>query len=91
MNLTSFEVGQRVFVRTVTNYLLGEVVSTSATDIVLENASWVGDTGRFQQFCLYGELDEVEPYEPSMRVAVPRTAIVDAVLNWPHQLPTEAN
>lgn len=89
MNLTSFEVGQKVFIRTVTNYLLGEIVSFSASDIVLKKASWVADTGRFNEFILNGLPIEVEPYAPDMRVGVARSAIVDFVLDWPHDLPQE--
>lgn len=90
MNLTSFEVGQTVFIQTPTFFYLGKVESLSATDIVLKNASLVHDTGRHGAFCKTGEPAEVEVYMSDMLVSIPRTSIVSAVLNWPHHLPKES-
>lgn len=41
------QVGSRVFIRTVTSYYTGEVIEVSADEIVLVNAAWIADTGRF--------------------------------------------
>lgn len=81
------EVGNIVFIRTVTHYYTGRIVELSATEIELEDVAWVADTGRFSDALKTGTLGEVEPY-PDGRVAVGRGALVDASI-WKHALPRE--
>jgi hypothetical protein len=79
--------GKNVFVRTVTNYFTGRLVGHTPDGLlVLEDAAWVVDTGRFGNALATGELDEVEPY-PDGPVVV--GAVVD-VSEWRHALPREA-
>ena len=80
-----WNVGDCVFIRTVTLYYVGRVVGFSDTEILLEEASWIADTGRFMQALATGSLSEVEPY-PEGIVCVNRTAIIDAS-KWLHALP----
>ena len=79
--------GTNVMIRTVTNYFTGRVAAISASWIVLEDAAWVADTGRWATALESGTLSEVEPY-PAGRVYVARGAIVD-VCAWSHPLPRE--
>lgn len=80
------QIGNSVFVRTVTMYYTGRIVSLSDEWIILEDAAWVFDTGRWSVALLAGTLVEVEPYcDP---VAVARAAVVD-VTTWRHPLPRD--
>jgi hypothetical protein len=82
----SFIVGKCYLIRSVTMYYTGRLVSVTDTDLVLEDAAWVADTGRFAMALLSGELNEVEPFcDP---VIITRGAIVDATA-WNHPLPRE--
>jgi len=83
----SYEVGKCYFIRGVTLYYTGRLVSVTDEDIVLEDAAWVADSGRFSTALKTGELSEVEPFISP--VIVPRTSICD-VTEWPHELPREA-
>lgn len=83
-SLSPLCVGHNVFVRTVTHYYTGRVVELSADEIVLADAAWVADTGRFSASLTTGVLSEVEPF-PGV-VSVARGAVVDVSL-WSHALP----
>ena len=84
---TMMELGQKVFIRTCTNYFLGRVTAVSAEEVILTSASWVADTGRFGEFLASGKPNEVEPYPRGCVVRL--AAVVDWSL-WSHDLPTEA-
>ena len=79
--------GQSVFIRTVTHYYTGRVTNTSESVIMLEDAAWIADTGRYHIALRDGILNEVEPI-PSW-VIINREAIVD-IVPWNHPLPREA-
>lgn len=78
------QVGNKVFIRGVTCYYTGLVVELTATDVVLDDAAWIADTGRFADALKTGALNEVEPYPGA--VAVPRSSICDSS-EWLHELP----
>ncbi len=77
-------VGTKVLIRTVTHYYTGRIVELNATEIVLEDAAWIADTGRFATALKDGTLNEVEPYPAGTSVS--RGAVVD-VSPWNHDLP----
>lgn len=78
--------GKNVIVRTVTYHYTGRLVAvTPDGGLVLEDAAWIGDSGRWAKALVTGRLDEVEPY-PDGPVVV--SAIVD-VSEWRHPLPRE--
>ena len=79
----SFVIGQAVFIRTVTHYYTGCVASVTDSDVGLDNAAWIADTGRFADAFKSG-FNEVEPYP--VRVYVCRGAIVD-FCEWSLELP----
>lgn len=72
-------VGANYFIRTVTHYLTGKLVAVHDQELVLENAAWIADTGRFTQALQQEEFSEVEPFPPGSPVIVGRGSIVDAV------------
>lgn len=83
----SIPVGEAVFIRTVTHYYTGRVKSVTASDLVLEDAAWIADMGRYHLALANGTLNEVEPI-PSW-VVIGRGAIID-IVPWTHPLPRAA-
>lgn len=81
-----WEIGKNYFIRTVTMHMVGKLIAISDKEILLENASWVADSGRFHDAMRDGTLDEVEPFVND--IIVNRTAVIDATV-WNHALPTE--
>lgn len=81
-----YEIGKNYLIRTVTMHYTGKLVWVGEKELVIENPSWIADTGRFSQAVRDGELDEVEPM--NSRAIIGRGAIVDAsVIDW--DLPTK--
>ena len=68
--------GENVFIRTVTHHYCGKCVETTGMVVVLDNASWVADDGRFHEAMESGEYNEVEPYPAPIVVSL--AAILDA-------------
>ena len=60
--INSYEdfIGKKIFVRTVTYHLVGEVTKIVGKLIFLKKASWIADSGRFMQFVLDGTIKEHE-------------------------------
>jgi hypothetical protein len=82
-----WQVGKTYLIRTVTHYWTGRLVAVHGDALVLEDAAWIADTGRFHAAVQSGLLNEVEPVPRP--VIVGRGAIVDAT-EWTHKLPREA-
>lgn len=79
-----YQVGQNYFIRTVTHYYTGKLEKVTAKELVLSDAAWIADTGRFHDALKTGKLNEIEPFiEP---IIVGRGAIIDA-FRWTHELP----
>lgn len=79
-------IGNNYFIRTVTMALMGKLIQVTEQELVLSNASWIADTGRFHQFIKEGKLDnasEVEPYVDD--IILGRGSIIDATV-WKHKL-----
>ena len=83
-----YELGEDYLIRTVTHINIGTVIAVGPNEIVLMNASWVADTGRYHNALVEGTLSEVEPYPDGQEVIVGRGAVVDAT-RWLHPLPRE--
>jgi len=83
-----WEIGKAYFVRTVTNYLTGRLVSVGNQELVFSDAAWIPWTGRFNEALTSGSFAEVEPF-PAGRVIVGRGSIVDAIV-WGISLPRSA-
>ena len=80
-----FIVGKSYFIRTVTYHILGRVEKIAGNFLVLADASWVADSGRFSKAIKDGELNEVEFCGDAI---VSMTAICDG-FPWVHKLPRE--
>ena len=83
----SFEVGKAYLIRTVTMHYTGRVIRVTDSDVVLDDAAWIADTGRYGSCLVSGEFGEVEPY--THPVAVSRGCLVDFT-EWVHPLPRKA-
>ena len=75
---SAWDVGKPYLIRTVTMTNTGLLVAVTQQELVLEQAAWIADTGRFSNALNSGEFNEVEPY-PEGRVIIGRGAVVDAV------------
>lgn len=80
-----YPVGKNVFVRTVTMHYTGHLTRVTDGELVLTDAAWVADSGRFSEALSTGKLNEVEPF-PAGEVIVSRAAVVDVCV-WAHDLP----
>lgn len=69
-----YPMGKQVYVETVTKYYVGDLVAVTPTELVLERAAWVADTGRFNEFMKTGVANELEPCNGP--VIVSRGAVV---------------
>lgn len=79
-----FEIGKSYLIRTVTLYYTGRIKKMNAKEILLEDAAWIADTGRFNECLLEGKFNEVEPFQND--VIIPRDSMIDGTL-WTHKLP----
>lgn len=81
-----FKIGKAYFIRTVTMIVVGKLEEVHESELVLSDASWIADSGRFSDALKGGEkkLNEVEPFFDD--VIVGRSAIIDATI-WAHDLP----
>lgn len=79
-----WNLGKNYFIRTVTMHLTGKLVSITDKELLLENASWIADSGRFYDALKTGEFSEVEPFVNN--VIVNRNSVIDATI-WSHPLP----
>lgn len=85
-NQEVWKLGKAYFIRTVTMYLTGKLVKLTPQELVLEDAAWIADTGRFSQAMKTGNFNEVEPFNGP--VIVGRGSIIDAQ-EWSLVLPRE--
>lgn len=81
----SLVVGKSYFIRTVTFHYTGKLKAVTKSDLVLSDAAWIADSGRWADALKNGTLNEVEPYPGE--VVISRAAIVDAS-EWKHPLPS---
>lgn len=81
-----YHIGKNYFIRTVTFYYIGTLRRVTQQELVLEDAVWVADTGRFHQAMTDGTLSEIEPFGKG-EVIIGRGAVIDATL-WNHMVPT---
>ena len=72
-----WKIGQADFIRTVTYHLTGRIVKVTPHELVLTEAAWIADDGRFAEFLRTGEAQEVEPF-PDGEVIVGRGSLIDA-------------
>src|ERR1035437_188828 len=73
-----YEIGKNYLFRTVTMIDTGRLVAVTPQELVLEDAAWIADTGRFSDSLATCNFREVEPY-PAVRVIIGRATIIEAL------------
>ena len=72
-----YKIGANYFIRTVTHHYTGKLVRVHQSELVLTDAAWIADDGRFADALKSGSFGEVEPYTDG-EVVIGRGAILDA-------------
>jgi hypothetical protein len=72
-----YKIGANYFLRTVTHHHTGRLVQVTQQELVLEDAAWIAEDGKFSDALKKCEFSEVEMF-PKGRVIVGRAAIIDA-------------
>lgn len=72
-----YQLGEPYLIRTVTMIYTGRIIKLSDKELVITEACWIPDTGRWQQACEKGTFDEVEPYPKETEVIINREAVLD--------------
>ena len=79
MSDSAWEIGKNYLIRTVTMIDTGRLVAVTEHELVLEDAAWIADTGRFADALKKSVFNEVEPF-PDGRIIVGRGAVIDDVV-----------
>ena len=75
---SAWQIGSIYLIRTVTMIDTGRLIAVTEHELVLEEAAWIADTGRFSDAIKSVEFNEVEPF-PSGQIILGRGSIIDAV------------
>lgn len=81
-----FKCGDSYFIRTVTYHFVGTIKEIVGKWIVLKDASWVADSGRFNEALEKGTLSEVEYMDKAI---INMDTITDAT-PWGNKIPKES-
>jgi hypothetical protein len=86
----TFQIGKNYLIRTVSHIDVGKLLMVGDKELVLTNASWIADTGRFSN-CLRDGFEEqtnseIEPFPTNAKVIIGRGSIIDMV-EYTHKLP----
>lgn len=79
-------IGENYFIRTVTYYYTGKLKAVYENELILTDAAWIADTGRFTQAVAEGQYSDIEPYPDGRDIIVGRPTITDAMV-ISHPLP----
>jgi hypothetical protein len=74
-----WKIGANYFIRTVTHHYTGRLVAVGEYELVIVDAAWIADDGRFTQAVLSGSFNEIEPYPDGVTVMIGRGSLLDAV------------
>ena len=77
-NGSPFEIGKNYFIRTVTHHYTGKLIEVYPTELVLMDAAWIADSGRFANAMKDETFEEVEPFPDGKKVVIGRGSILDA-------------
>lgn len=74
-NKTAYVIGKIYLIQTVTLYFTGRLIAINDQELVLEDAAWIADTGRFADALKSLEFSEVEPF-PNGLVIIGRGSLI---------------
>lgn len=74
-----WELGKKYMIRTVTMHDHGTLIGVTQQELVLTQAAWIADSGRWWNF-ITGRTkpNEVEPFAPDKILIIGRGAVIDA-------------
>lgn len=72
-----WKIGKNYFIRTVTHHLTGTLLKVTANELVVENAAWIADDGKFSKALATENFNEVEPF-PDGELIIGRGSLIDA-------------
>ncbi len=72
-------IGKSYHIETVTKYFTGILLMVTDQELLIGEASWVCDTGRFNEYISGKNPNENEPYCRDTPIIIGRGSIVDAV------------
>lgn len=75
-----YQIGKNYFIRTVTYHYTGKLLAVYAQELLLGDAAWIADDGRFAGAVSIGSFNEVEPYPEGTDVVIGRGSILDAAV-----------
>ena len=78
IDTSAWEIGKNYLIRTVTMIDTGRLVAVTEHELILEDAAWIADTGRFADALKKCTFNEVEPF-PDGRVIIGAGSVVDCV------------
>ena len=81
-----FQEGKSYFIRTVTYHFIGTIKEIVGKWIILKDASWVADSGRFHEALEKGTLSEVE----YMKSAIINMDTITDATEWENKVPKES-
>lgn len=78
------EVGQTVIIRGIPFYYIGRITYVDDKRLVLENACWLADSGRWSEALQTGDINECEKYPDPVEL---RTDLCCDITLWKNPLP----
>lgn len=79
-----YKIGENYFIRTVTHHYTGRLTEVYENELVIVDAAWIADDGRYTEAVKSGAFNDIEPYPDGREVVIGRGAIVDAcVIEFP--------
>ena len=75
--LCPWQLGKNYFIRTVTHHFTGRLIQVTQQELVLQDAAWIADDGRFSNAIKTGVFGEIEPF-PNGNLIVGRGSVIDA-------------
>jgi len=75
-----YKIGRNYLIRTVLFSYTGKLIDISNKELLLSDAAWIADTGRYNIAVKDSEFDEVEPYQDAQEIIIGRDTVVDAVI-----------
>jgi len=81
-----YKVGENYFIRTVTHHYTGKLIKVHWNELILLDAAWIAEDGRFANAVAEGTYTEVEPFPDGRKVIIGRGTITDACIIT-HPLP----
>ena len=76
---SAYRIGGKYMFRTVTHIVTGRLLEIHPDGLIVDEAAWIADTGRYSDAVATGSFNEVEPYPDGARVVVNFSAMIDAV------------